>query len=96
MAAPAAACYTDISSKGTTEIETEETMMKYLMNGMKGMLLGILLAAAVAAQLALTWALGFRIAEMAGSTALTFLFFFFLFRSARKRREPAARETDSI
>ena len=43
MAAPAAACYTDISSKGTTEIETEETMMKYLMNGMKGMLLGILL-----------------------------------------------------
>ena len=97
MAAPAAACYTDISSKGTTEIETEETMMKYLMNGMKGMLLGILLAAAaVAAQLALTWALGFRIAEMAGSTALTFLFFFFLFRSTRKRREPAARETDSI
>ena len=72
-------------------------MMKYLMNGLKGMLLGILLAAAaVAAQLALTWALGFRIAEMAGSTELTFLFFFVLFRSARKRREPAARETDSI
>ena len=53
MAAPAAVCYTDISSKRT---ETEEKTMKNTMKDMmKGIALGILLVAAViAGQTALT------------------------------------------
>ena len=55
---------------------------------MKGTALGILSAAAViAGQMALTGAVGFHTAERAGGTVLAFLFYFNLFRSARKRRE---------
>ena len=55
---------------------------------MKGIALGILsVAAVIAGQTALTGAVGFHTAELAGGTALAFLFYFNLFRSARKRRE---------
>ena len=60
---------------------------------MKGIALGILLVAAViAGQTALTGAVGFHTAELAGGTVLAFLFYFNLFRSARKRREASAKK----
>lgn len=91
MAAPAAVCYTGISSKRT---ETEEKMMKNTMKDMmKGIALGILLVAAViAGQTALTGAVGFRTAELAGGTALAFLFYYTIFRGCRKRREASAKK----
>ncbi len=91
MAAPAAVCYTGISSKRT---ETEEKMMKNTMKDMlKGIALGILLVAAViAGQTALTGAVGFRTAELAGGTALAFLFYYTIFRMCRKRREASAKK----
>ena len=85
MAAPAAVCYTDISSKRT---ETEEKTMKNTMKDMmKGIALGILLVAAViAGQTALTGAVGFHTAELA------FLFYYTIFRMCRKRREASAKK----
>ena len=80
MAAPAAVCYTDISSKRT---ETEEKIMKNTMKDMmKGIALGILsVAAVIAGQTALT-----------GGTALAFLFYYTIFRMCRKRREASAKK----
>ena len=87
MAGPAAVCYTDVSSKKT---EMEEKIMKDMM---KGIALGILLVAAVVVgQMALTGVVGFHTAELAGGTALTFLLFYTLFQSCRKRREAKAKE----
>ena len=58
---------------------------------MKGIALGILLVAAViAGQMALTGAVGFRTAELAGGAALAFLFYYTIFRMFRKRREANA------
>ena len=60
-------------------------------NMMKGIAIGILLAAAVVAgQMALTGVAGFRTAELAGGAAVAFLFYYTLYRSARKRREAKA------
>ena len=89
MAAPAAVCYTDISSKRT---ETEEKTMKNTMKDMmKGIALGILsVAVVIAGQMALTGVTGFHTAELAGGAAVAFLFYYTLFRSARKRREAKA------
>lgn len=89
MAAPAAVCYTDISSKRT---ETEEKTMKNTMKDMmKGIALGILsVAVVIAGQMALTGVAGFHTAELAGGAAVAFLFYYTLFRSARKRREAKA------
>lgn len=91
MAVPAAVCYTDVSSKRT---ETEEKIMKNTMKDMmKGIALGILsVAAVIAGQLALTGAVGFRTAELAGGTALAFLFYYTIFRMCRKRREASAKK----
>ena len=91
MAAPAAVCYTDISSKRT---ETEEKMMKNTMKDMlKGIALGILLVAAViAGQTALPGAVGFRTAELAGGKALAFLVYYTIFRMCRKRLEASAKQ----
>ena len=90
MAAPAAVCYTDISSKRT---ETEEKMMKNTMKDMlKGIALGSLLVAVIAGQTALTGAVGFHTAELAGGTALAFLFYYTIFRMCRKRREASAKK----
>ncbi|MCX4371116.1 MAG: hypothetical protein OSJ58_04700 [Dysosmobacter sp.] len=59
-------------------------------NMMKGIAIGILLAAAVVAgQMALTGVVGFHTAELVGGTVLTFLFYYNL-RSSRKRREAKA------
>ena len=93
MAEPGALCYTDISSK-RTKTETEEKTMKNTMKDMmKGIALGILLVAAViAGQTALTGAVGFHTAELAGGTALAFLFYYTIFRMCRKRREASAKK----
>ena len=89
MAAPAADCYTDISSKRT---ETEEKTMKNTMKDMmKGIALGILsVAVVIAGQMALTGVAGFHTAELAGGAAVAFLFYYTIFRSCRKRREAKA------
>ena len=91
MAEPGALCYTDISSK-RTKTETEEKTMKNTMKDMmKGIALGILsVAAVIAGQTALTGAVGFHTAELIGGTVLTFLFFYYLSRSVRKRQEAKA------
>lgn len=85
MAAPAAVCYTDISSKRT---ETEEKTMKSMMKGIATGLLAV--AVVIAGQMALTGVAGFHTAELVGGTVLTFLFFYLLFRSGRKREEAKA------
>lgn len=58
---------------------------------MKGIALGILsVAVVIAGQMALTGVAGFHTAELAGGAAVAFLFYYTLFRSARKRREAKA------
>jgi hypothetical protein len=61
----------------------EEKTMK---NMMKGIAAGFLMVAVViAGQMALTGVVDFHTAELVGGTALTFLFFYVLFRPCRKR-----------
>ena len=52
----------------------------------KGIAAGLLAVAVVSAgQMALTGVAGFHTTELVGGTALTFLFFYVLFRPCRKR-----------
>ena len=58
---------------------------------MKGIAAGILaVAVVIAGQMALTGVAGFHTAELIGGTVLTFLFFYYLSRSVRKRQEAKA------
>ena len=58
---------------------------------MKGSATGLLaMAVVIAGQMALTGVAGFHTAELVGGTVLTFLFFYLLFRSGRKREEAKA------
>ena len=58
---------------------------------MKGIATGLLAVAVVSAgQMALTGVAGFHTTELVGGTVLTFLFFYLLFRSGRKREEAKA------
>ncbi|MCI8812585.1 MAG: hypothetical protein HFG12_05040 [Oscillibacter sp.] len=58
---------------------------------MKGIATGLLaVAVVIAGQMALTGVAGFHTAELVGGTVLTFLFFYLLFRSGRKREEAKA------
>ena len=58
---------------------------------MKGIATGLLaVAVVIAGQMALTGVAGFHTAELVGGTVLTFLFFYVLFRSGRKREEAKA------
>ena len=60
---------------------------------MKGIALGILsVAVVIAGQMALTGVVGFHTAELAGGTALAFLFYYTIFRMCRKRREASAKK----
>ena len=71
----------------------KNTMKDTMKDMMKGIALGILLVAAViAGQTALTGAVGFHTAELAGGTALAFLFYYTIFRMCRKRREASAKK----
>ena len=82
MAAPAAVCYTDISSK-RTKTETEEKTMK----AMKYVLTVVLvLAAIIAAQMGLTGLIGFRTAELMGKTAVTALCLYAVIRACQAFR----------
>ena len=58
---------------------------------MKGIATGLLaVAVVIAGQMALTGVAGFHTAELVGGTVLTFLFFYLLVRSGRKREEAKA------
>ena len=58
---------------------------------MKGIAAGILaVAVVIAGQMALSGVAGFHTAELIGGTVLTFLFFYYLSRSVRKRQEAKA------
>ena len=63
---------------------------------MKGIAAGILaVAVVIAGQMALSRVAGFHTAELIGGTVLTFLFFYYLSRSGRKRLEAKAEKTAS-
>ena len=59
----------------------------------KGIAAGLLAVAVVSAgQMALTGVAGFHTAELAGGTALAFLFYYTIFWMCRKRREASAKK----
>lgn len=62
--------------------------MKHMMKGIAAGILAV--AVVIAGQMALSRVAGFHTAELIGGTVLTFLFFYYLSRSVRKRREAKA------